>query len=255
MTDDVAKVDEYFDYMAGRQRRHDQAPTPIFKSAAGGILWLGPLPTKETQAKFPRITLQVTCFAAEIEERGGIVLPGAMHICIAPSSSRDRTSQWRVQWPMIKNSVQSGEEVLLHCIAGKHRAAGIGVLCRAVLAGESLIDAEKFIRSRRTIDIPGLVKDKGIGEWLAEMRRTTQLTPPWPKVIGCMATPKSKLHLMTEAELPLCQHKQTAEKMVDRLAKPMKTTQFFEAAAWLRPQCDACLGKAPAGIQQIFRAL
>lgn len=76
VTDDVAKVDEYFDYMAGRQRRHDQAPTPIFKSAAGGILWLGPLPTKETQAKFPRITLQVTCFAAEIEERGGIVLPG-----------------------------------------------------------------------------------------------------------------------------------------------------------------------------------
>jgi len=151
--------------------------------------------------------------------------------------------------------VQSGEEVLLHCVAGKHRAAGIAVLCRAVLCGESLIEAENHIKQVRRIDLPGLVKDKSIGEWLAEMKRSTTLTAPHPKVVGCIATTKSKLHLMTAAELPLCQHKQSADKVVDRLSHPMKTTKFFEAAAWQRPTCDACMGKAPAGVQAIFRAL
>ena len=180
---------------------------------------------------------------------------GRCRFAIAPSSVRDRTPQWRVQWPLIKNTVQSGEEVLLHCVAGKHRAAGVAVLCRAVLCGESLMDAEAHIKTVRRIDLPGLVKDKSIGEWLAEMKRTTTLTAPHPKVVGCIATPKSKLHLMTAAELPLCQHKQSADKMVDRLSHPMKTTKFFEAAAWQRPTCEACMGKAPAGVQAIFRAL
>ena len=241
--------DAYFDYLAGKQRRYDQAPSAIYRSEAGGVLWLGPLPVAETQARFPRVTLQVTCFSPEVEERGGLVLQGAMHIHIAPSSVRDRTQQWRVQWPLIKNSVQSGEGVLLHCLAGKHRAAGVAVLCRAVLAGESLQEAEDHIKKVRTIDLPGLVRNKGIGEWLAEMRRTTVLTAPHPKVVGCIATTKSKLHLMTDAELPLCQHKQSADKMVDRLSQPMKTTKFFEAAAWMRPTCDVCMGKAPAGVQ------
>ena len=247
--------DAYFDYLAGKQRRYDQAPSAIYRSEAGGVLWLGPLPVAETQARFPRVTLQVTCFSPEVEERGGLVLQGAMHIHIAPSSVRDRTQQWRVQWPLIKNSVQSGEGVLLHCLAGKHRAAGVAVLCRAVLAGESLQEAEDHIKKVRTIDLPGLVHNKGIGEWLAEMRRTTVLTAPHPKVVGCIATTKSKLHLMTDAELPLCQHKQSADRMVDRLSQPMKTTKFFEAAAWMRPTCDVCMGKAPAGVQTIFRTL
>ena len=58
-----SRGDAYFDYLAGKQRRHDQAPSVIYRSQAGGVLWLGPLPVVETQAMFPRVTLQVTCFS------------------------------------------------------------------------------------------------------------------------------------------------------------------------------------------------
>ena len=255
LDEEQENTDRYFDYMAGGRHRHDQAPTAIYVSQAGGTLWLGPLPTEETKNKFPKVTLQVTCFNDLPSTKGGIILPGVMQIYIAPSAKRDRVNQWRVQWPLIKNTLFSCESVLLHCLAGRHRAAGVGMLVRAVLANESLEDSEAHIKARREVDIPGLMRDRSIGAWVAEMKRTTQVTPGFPKVVGCIATAKSKLHLMTVGEIPLCSHKQSTDRAADRLVNPLKTHDFYEAAAWQRPTCEACVGRAPAGIQMLFRAL
>ena len=255
LEEEQENTDSYFDYMAGGKHRHDQAPTAIYVSQAGGTLWLGPLPTEETKHKFPKVTLQVTCFSDPPHTKGGVVLPGVMHIYIAPSAKRDRVNQWRVQWPLIKNTLFAGESVLLHCLAGRHRAAGVGMLVRAVLANESLEDSEAYIKAKRDVDVPGLMRDRSIGVWVAEMKRTTQVTPGFPKVVGCIATAKSKLHLMTVGEIPLCSHKQSTDRAADRLVNPLKTQDFYEAAAWQRPTCEACLGRAPAGLQVLFRAL
>ena len=57
---------------------------------------------------------------------------------------RDRVQQWRVAWPCIKNSLNEGEHVLLHCVAGRHRAAAVAVLTRALLASETLTESNAY---------------------------------------------------------------------------------------------------------------
>ena len=59
----------------------------------------------------------------------------------------------------------------------------------------------------------------------------------------------SHTHLMVTGGVPLCHHKQQAEKATDRLTQPLTTTDEWEAAAWSRPLCQACLGRAPASVQ------
>jgi len=150
---------------------------------------------------------------------------------------------------VIKSSLQSGESVLVHCVAGRHRAAGVSALARSLLPAESLEDAERAISAVREIDMAGLLKDYTVGPWMADMKRTSLMTPPPPKLIGFMATLRSNVHLMTESETPLCSHKQAIQKAQDRLSAPLKTADECEAAAWGRPICQVCLGKAPAGAQ------
>ncbi|CAE7506066.1 clpC, partial [Symbiodinium sp. CCMP2456] len=72
-----------YDRLAREGRRVDRRalefPTEIWCSLAGGKLFLGGLPTRANQANFPDIALQVTAMAKPPTDRGGIVLPGALH--------------------------------------------------------------------------------------------------------------------------------------------------------------------------------
>ena len=248
-------LEDRYDMWATRKDRTAQRPSPIWNSPQGGTLWLSGLPTKETVARFPPATLQISCFPQPVAAKGGVLLPRSINMTVAPSKQKVRDSQWRLAWPVMKTSLQSGEDVLLHCVAGKHRAAGIAVLARSLLAGESLDDAEKAIAQVRTIDMDGLLRDYTVGPWLTEMKRTSTMTPPPPRVTGFMATPRSRVHLMIEGELPLCSHKQAASKAADRLSAPLKTADDLEAAAWGRQICQVCLGKASAAAQLRLEAL
>ena len=243
------ELEDRYDQWATSRGRTAQRPSPIWRSLQGGTLWLGGIPTKETVARFPRATLQISCFHQAVPDKGGVYLPNSINMTVAPSSKKTRAGEWRLAWPVLKATLGSGEDALLHCVAGKHRAAGVAVLARSLLANESLEQAEKEISKVRTIDMPGLLKDYTVGPWLAEMKRTSHMTPPPPQIKGFMATQRSNVHLMTVEELPLCSHKQSAQRAQDRLAAPLTTEDDMEAAAWGRPICQVCLGKASAGAQ------
>ena len=143
----------------------------------------------------------------------------------------------------------------MHCMAGRHRGGGVAVLARSVLAQESLDASEAAIKQKRDIDLPGLLRDHTVGPWLADMRRTSYMNPPLPTVVGYIATQRSNLHLMVAGGAPLCSHKQNADKAPERLKGAFQTSELLEAAAWLRPLCQACVGKAPAGVQLRCREL
>ena len=195
------------------------------------------------------MTLQVVCFHQSLQAKGGIQLPGTMVCHVCPSDRNGREPQWRVAWPLLKNTLLAGESALIHCVAGRHRGGGVAVLARAILAQESLDESEAAIKAMRDIDLPGLLRDHTVGPWLSEMRRSSHMNQPLPTVVGYIATPRSNLHLMVGGELPLCFHKQNAEKAPERLKGALRTDEILEAAAWQRPLCQACLGKAPAGLQ------
>lgn len=249
LTEEEQAMETKLDRWATNRGKTAQRPSPIWRSRQGGTLWLSGLPTKDTVSYFPQVSLQIACFHQSVQDKGGVAIPKAMQMTVAPSSRKDREPQWRLAWPVIKSSLQSGESVLVHCVAGRHRAAGVSVLARSLLAGESLEDAERAISAVREIDMAGLLKDYTVGPWMADMKRTSLMTPPPPKLIGFMATLRSNVHLMTESETPLCSHKQAIQKAQDRLSAPLKTADECEAAAWGRPICQVCLGKAPAGAQ------
>ena len=171
--DEVAEAK--YDRWATGRGKSAQEPSKIWRSQQGGTLWLGGLPVASTVHKFPAATLQVCCFSKPVKAKGGVQLPNSMMITIAPSTKRSREAEWRVGWPLIKQTFFAAEDVYVHCMAGRHRGGGIAVLCRALLANESLEEAETEIAKVRDIDLRGLWQDHTIAEWMASMKRTSMV--------------------------------------------------------------------------------
>ena len=235
-----------FDRLATTKGKTAQCPTRIYTNQVGGAIWLGGLPTVDTAPHFPVISLQIQCFDGDIKKRGGIVLPDAYHMVVLPTDPERRTAQWQAAFPVIKAMVQAGEEILVHCIARRHRAAAVGVLLRAIFSGESITQSDSWISQRRDIELHRIAYDRGVGSWIKEALQKAQVGPAWPKLSGFIATSRSNLHLRTVDHIPLCAHKQSAEKALARLSYPIQCTRISEALAWNRPLCTVCLNRAPA---------
>ena len=71
---------------------------------------------------------------------------------------------WKDLWPLLLQTLYCGETVVVHCIAGRHRAGGASAVMRAALMDESFEVASKWIAARRNTDIPGFCKDKSIAK-------------------------------------------------------------------------------------------
>lgn len=123
-----------------------------------------------------------------LSRRGGVQLESTLHMTVCPTDTRSRTAQWRIAWPCLKQSLFAGDSVLLHCMAGRHRAAAIGVLARAILAQETIPEADTYISQRRNIELHKIAYDRGVGTWMKEMMQQATLGTPLPKIDGFVAT-------------------------------------------------------------------
>ena len=63
---------------------------------------------------------------------------------IANPHPRHRQS-WHDVFRNVLNTVMSGDDAVIHCVAGRHRGGTTAVMCRALLANESFNDAERQI--------------------------------------------------------------------------------------------------------------
>ncbi len=131
----------------------------------------------------------------------------------------------------------SGEGVLIYCVAGRHRAAAVGVLLRAIFTAESIPQSDAWMSQRRDIELSRIAYDRGVGAWIKETLHRSHVGPAWPALSGLIATSRNNL--------PLCAHKQSPGKALDRLTYPIQCTQVAEALAWNGPLCTVCLNRAP----------
>ena len=245
------RYDARYDRMATVGGKTTQGPTCVYENRKGGRLWISGIPTRSTAHSFPTgVTLQICCMSERPESRGGVTLGGALVKTFAIADPVHRNSDWAEIWPLVKATLFAGESVLTHCMAGRHRAGGATTLMRAGLAQESFDDAARYIKSRRPIlDIPGLMKDKSLRNWLYEMHANLQLGNPFPQPVGYVATNRSKVHLeLAQQGVTLCAHKQSGGK-ASRLVNPFSCTTEQEALGWSKEFCSLCLARAPASWQ------
>ena len=215
-----------------------QAPTCFWTSRKGGKIFIAGLPMRRTVDKFPTTALQICCFPNGPESRGGDP-SGAQLMTFEAACSQERSEQWTDVWPAVKHTVWNGDN------EGRHRGAYLAVLCRALLAGESIEAANRYIEDRRDTELHKVIKDQGMKKWLHKAFQDTAVGTQHPETQGYAATERSSTHVRVESGTTLCQHQQ-ADGKAKRLVNPYATTDVFEALAWERPWCDQCLRRAPA---------
>ena len=234
-----------FDRLATCHGKTAEAPSLIYQNAMGGQLFLAGMPTEATQARFPRCDLQVVCFPETLQNRGGVRLRGAqvLYMSIASNDRRDR--EWNEAWPRVKNSLWHGDSVVIHCLAGKHRAATFGAMLVALLQRSSLDAAMRTIKTRRYVEIDKALRDRNLSNWVHRTLGATTLGNPFPKCTGYLMTERSHVHIQTMPNVPLCAHKQSSTR-AERLRNPTTTSSKLEAIGWSKPFCQLCTERAPA---------
>ena len=235
-----------YDRLATTRGKTAQAPTLIHKSSRGGKVYLAGLPTVATLEHFPATDLQIVCFPETPAAKGGTQLPGAMVRHLSPTWVDGRTEQWRQLWPLLRSSVYDGNTIVIHCVAGRHRAAAVAAVVRSLLERESLDASAAWLTKHRDVQLHKITHDRGVGQWMSDTVKSSSLGNPLPPLVGFAATTRSQLHVVTEDEVPLCLHKQGSSAAGGRLVRPMRTADMREAVAWGRQWCSNCMGKAPA---------
>ena len=149
--------------------------TVIWNHPSGGRLLLGGLPTEAQRDVLEKCSLIISCFEKDAEqvwvkERGqkvyGWVPNSARRLRWRISDDRHRSSEWKDIAYEALATVRQGENVLLHCRAGIHRAAMGTVKLLAWLADMSAEDAVEQVEARRAVDLQSILKDGDDGEWV-----------------------------------------------------------------------------------------
>ena len=160
---------------------------------------------------------------------------------VTPTWVAARTDQWRLVWPLLRQSFHAGESILIHCKVGRHRGAAIGTLTRAILAQETIEESDRWIRDRRDTELEKVVNQHNVGAWLQEMRRQSVLSDPLPPITGFCSTARSHCHLQTGDGIPLCSHKQSLQNVYKGPFPPPEWKKLVHGAAlyvghvWAKP--------------------
>ncbi|CAE7248146.1 unnamed protein product, partial [Symbiodinium sp. CCMP2456] len=177
-------------------------------------LFLAGLPTAATAQYFCKVALQVTCF------------------------DKNRDEEFAEVFTLTKNSLWAGEDVLYHCMAGRHPAATYGGLVRALLAFESLPVAYDHIKSLRDIEPEKVLRERFVGDFVHQMRRSIKIGQAAPAPTAYVATALSNIHIATN-DIPLCKHNQAPSKAL-RHRNAWSTSDREEAVGWGISFCKGC---------------
>ena len=126
-----------------------------------------------TREHFPAVSLQVKCFGDSLEAKG-VTISNATLVTIALTDMRQRDGQWKEHWPTIRQSVHANEEVLLHCMAGRYRAAGLAILVRALLSGTTIAESHAaVVKGLRDIEFENLIAKQHVSNWIHQTYRAS----------------------------------------------------------------------------------
>ena len=154
-----------FDLLATIDGRYAERPTKIWENSTGGCLWLSGIPTSWTVDEFPAVDLQLVCLES-LTKKGGVCIPGAAVRHIHVTHPHKREQQWQSAWMLAERLLREDKQVLIHCVAGRHRAAGLSVVMRALLARETLEQSHAHILRQRAVEVEKLLANRSIAAWL-----------------------------------------------------------------------------------------
>ena len=222
---------------------------------------LAGLPTQEYQPDFGPVTLQIYCFSKapwkRYSRRGyqnrGIQLPEARLMRVNMDNQEDAEAEFQPAFQAIINSVLEGEWVLVHCMAGVHRAAALAVAIRAALHSESVTTAIDAITAVRAIEFTrALVQfnrtrwnDGNFMAWLEDYAKLAKHL--WQKslknrgITRIGQTEEGFIHLVKkrpnqsqdQSEVPECEHQYGGEpKNLIAVTQATGANAVTEAASW-----------------------
>ena len=224
VADDDAKdpaSDEVFNAMA-RERwarpGHSGRPEPfclIWRGGPGcGNLWLGGLPTEEDIEFLDRqnITLVLSAMSDMAKDtRNGLRSSHIMQFSVPVSyAGRDRAVAWDAARHLVPATIENGESILVHCLAGVHRGPVLTALLLALLCNSSLEDALRTISNLRAVE-PWKVWERKGGHDIRDWVRS-EIGRGWPALCFpktwkwmCSVRDHSAWHVVPEgANGPLC---------------------------------------------------
>ena len=259
-----AHWDALFDSLAAGRRHkkgnrfEPEAPTLVAKvcSEPGrGELWLGGIPRTGILADHyenKKLSLQVCCMAKvpgdivvdakDGEGSRGCVVPGCILFKFEVSHEVKRMEDWRRISGRVVSSIRSGDNGLVHCMGGVHRAPVGAAMFRAVLHDESFDEARNAIEAVRQVEfnkslprIGGLWIEQAIhGPW----NHKSHLVPDcWAAGMG-----RSMIHAcrVDGKNLgPLCKWNQRDALSFFKSDK-LQADTIEEAKTWGRDFCARC---------------
>ena len=148
-----------------------EPPTIVAKvHEKGGELVLSGLPTAATEQQFAALgcSVQLACFGAHPSDKtikgkdeAGIHVPGTKLLNLHMGSLVDAEQQFSAISNEVCRALLKGDNVLVHCMAGVHRAACAAALLRAILHDETFETAAKEVARVRATEIHHRVKSFG----------------------------------------------------------------------------------------------
>ena len=194
-----------------------------------------------------RLALQVSALGQAPEARNGVTLQGARLLVAFLRSPEDLARDWGEVFGIIARALWHGDCVVVHCMAGRHRAALLVCVTLALLRDTSLAATETWMLTRRQIELNEVrSRDPQLWDWANRAVRGTRMPLQYPAPIGFTATESSHLHLQLPDGTTLCRHAQGQARASNRLRNAYSTSDRHEAVAWQRPICDECFRRASA---------
>ena len=241
----AAAAPSIFDQLAGR--RAVQRPSEVYKLRSGGKIILSGLPLEQFRHLYPDTALQVCCLGQTPESRKGISLAGARVYVVDLTELSESAKKWTDLFTAICRTLWAGDVVVIHCMAGRHRAALLTCLQLALMRDQTLEAAEADLLRRRSVELNQVRRyDGGNWAWAQRALQSTRLPACFPVPSGYTASDSSNLHLRLPNGITLCKHAQSPERAVGRLRNARFTEDRREAVAWGRAPCETCFARASA---------
>ncbi|CAE7366109.1 clpC [Symbiodinium natans] len=219
----------------------------VYKLRSGGKIILSGLPLEQFRHLYPDTALQVCCLGQTPESRKGISLAGARVYVVDLTELSESAKKWTDLFTAICRMLWAGDVVVIHCMAGRHRAALLTCLQLALMRDQTLEAAEADLLRRRSVELNQVRRyDGGNWAWAQRALQSTRLPACFPVPSGYTASDSSNLHLRLPNGITLCKHAQSPERAVGRLRNARFTEDRREAVAWGRAPCETCFARASA---------
>ena len=193
----------------------------------------------EQRHLYGQVALQVSALGQAPEARNGVTLQGVRLLVVFLRVVK--------VFGIIARALWHGDCVVVHCMAGRRRAALLVCVTLALLRGTSLAATETWMLTRRQIELNEVrSRDPQLWDWANRAVRGTRMPLQYPAPIGFTAAESSHLHLQLPDGTTLCRHAQGQARASNRLRNAYSTSDRREAVAWQRPICDECFRRASA---------